>query len=613
MRHMIKTYKVLKVLAAGSHALLFLLATAQAATPLQLDSPGIVQRVTLALDDAGAVFYSATFRNKPILQPSRIGLQMDAAADLDAGFKIVRQEKSRQRGTLATRLGERAAVEYEFNQLVLTLRQSKTGRSLRLVFCAFDEAIAFRYEIPKQKGMERFAIVGELTEFRMSPETTAFSERGHEGKYVEKPLGEIDERCELPLLIRHPTAGLVHAISQADAWDYSRRFLKPLGRTGAIGVKLANQVEAAGEFVTPWFIVTTAASPGSLIEANYLRDALVKVRQAEPDWIVPGKVIRLVDLTTRAGIEGIDFAVENGLQYVEYDAGWYGNQADPKVDATTSIPGLDVPTVCKLGREKGVGVILYVNKIHFELQSDQIFPTYQKWGVRGLKFGFVDGRTQTGINNVHRWAQLALQHKMVVDVHDNYRPTGIQLRLPNLLTVEGIRGNEWMPTSRHNVTLPFTRYIAGAGDYTICYLNGRVQTTNAHQLALAVTHFSPLQFVYWYGRPQDYANCMGKEWFKLVPTTWDETRVISGAIGERYAVARRSGIDWYVGGITSEAGQTLKLPLDFLDKDLSYRATIYRDGDDAELEIQRDVAVRSGSVLEERLRPTGGVAIVIRK
>nr|NIP93539.1 glycoside hydrolase family 97 protein [Akkermansiaceae bacterium] len=466
---------------------------------------------------------------------------------------------------------------------------------------------------PQQETPDQFAIVGELTEFRMTPGATAFSERGHEGEYFERPIDEIDERCELPLLIRQGKAGLSHAILQADAWNYSRRFLRPAGRAGGIGVTLKDPVKATGEFVTPWFVVATAESPGALIEHNYIRDALVADQRPEPDWIVPGKVIRLLDLTTRAGIEGVDFALANGLQYVEYDAGWYGNQSDPKADATTSIPGLDVPAVCEYGRKKGVGVILYVNKIHLELQSAQIFPAYGKWGVKGLKFGFVDGRTQAGINNVHRWAELALRHGMVVDVHDNYRPTGIHLRLPNLLTVEGIRGNEWMPTSRHNVTLPFTRFIAGAGDYTICYLNGRVQTTDAHQLALAVTHFSPLQFVYWYGRPKDYADCMGKEWFKLVPVTWDETRVISGAVGEHYAVARRRGADWFIGGIASEAGHPLKLPLDFLDSDTVYRATIYRDADAAELEIQRDVPVQSGSVLEEKLRPTGGVAIMIRK
>ena len=610
---MIKTCDILRTPAAACYALLFLLATASASSPIHLDSPGQGQRVTLELDDAGAGYYSATFRTKPILEPSRLGLRIDAGSDLDGGFKILSQARSRQRGKLETRSGERAAVEYEYNELVVTLRQSRTGRLLRLVFRAFDKAIAFRYGLQKQQGVGRFTNAGELTEFHLSPEATAFSERGHEGEYVEKPISEIDERCKLPLLIRHPTAGFVHAILQADVWDYSRRFLKPTGRMSVIGVKLASQVKAADGFVTPWFLVTTAESPGALIEASYIRDALVEMRQPDPDWIVPGKVIRLVELTTRAGIEGIEFAVENGLQYVEYGAGWYGNQSDPKVDATTCIPGLDVPTVCKQGREKGVGVILYVNKIHFELQSDQIVPTYKKWGVQGLKFGFVDGRTQTGINNVHRWTQLALQHKMVVDVHDNYRPTGIQMRLPNLLTVEGIRGNEWMPTSRHNVTLPFTRYIAGAGDYTICYLNSRVKTTNAHQLALSVIHFSPLQFVYWYGRPRDYTNCMGKEWFKLVPTTWDETRVISGVIGEHFAVARRSGTDWYIGGIASETGRPLKLPLDFLDKVSSCLATIYRDGDGVELEIQRDARVQFGSVLEERLRPMGGVAIVIRK
>lgn len=579
---------------------------------IRAKSPGGVHQVVVSIDDSGLVTYGAMYRDRIVLRPSRLGLRFDSQADFDSGFAVSQQQQRGQQGKLNSRLGERSSVDLECNELRMTLAQQATGRSLRIVFRVFDQAIAFRYEIPKQKKLEQYAITGELTEFRLPADATAYTEYGHEGEYVEKPIGEIRKGCELPLLVRANRSGLYHVILQADAFGYSRRFVHSTGPDGVLGVTLAGKVDARNAFVTPWHILSTAESAVKLIENNFLRDVLVEDRQPEHPWIVPGKVIRLVDLTTKAGMEGIDFAAENGLQYVEYDAGWYGGERDPKADATTPRPGLDVAAVCEYGKTKGVGVILYVNKIHLRLQSDQIFPVYRKWGVKGLKFGFVDGRSQRGIAEVHRWAREALRHEMIVDVHDNYRPTGVSQRLPNLLTQEGIRGNEWMPTSRHNTTLPFTRFVAGAGDYTFCYLSGRLKTTNAHQLALSVVCFSPLQFVYWYGRPHDYANSMGKEWFKVVPTTWDETRAISGNVGEHFAVARRRGPNWFLGAITNESARSLALPLKFLDGDVTYQATIYRDAAGKELDIQRQ-EVTAKTVIKQHLRANGGVAIVIRK
>lgn len=582
------------------------------ASIIHVDSPNQNQKVTLNVSDSGQFHAEIYYQNKKILK-SQLGLVLEQGIDLSSGLVLQEQNVSTGKGTIHTRLGERASYDFQYNQISFHFKHPKSNLNLTTEFRLFDQAIAWRYILPENNRINSYSILKELTTFEFPLESTGFSEKGHEGEYFERPIHQIHQRCEFPLLIRNKKAGLFHAIFQSDAGNYSRRFLSPMNQGNLLQVTLNNPVKVQGDCFTPWIVYSTANSEGALIEQNYIRDALVSGKAKEPDWIKPGKVIRLVDLNTKAGIEGIDFAVENGLQYVEYDAGWYGQQRDPKADATTPINGLDIKAVCEYGNKRGIGVILYINKIHFELQSDKIFPTLKQWGVKGLKFGFVDGRTQEGINNVHKWTKMAYDHQMVVDVHDNYRTTGIQMRLPNLLTVEGIRGNEWMPTTRHNVTLPFTRYIVGAGDYTICYLNGRIQSTHAHQLAISVTHFSPLQFVYWYGRPKDYTKCLGKEWFKIVPTTWDDTKVISGKVGNYYLVARRKGDDWFIGGITNEEERALDIPLDFLEKDGQYSANIYRDSETHELEIQRDIPVTSESHLQEKLSKSGGVAMVVRK
>jgi alpha-glucosidase len=186
--------------------------------------------------------------------------------------------------------------------------------------------------------------------------------------------------------------------------------------------------------------------------------------------------------------------------------------------------------------------------------------------------------------------------------------------MPNLLTVEGIRGNEHMPSPEHNCTLPFTRYLAGSADYTVCYFVDRKKTTFAHQLAMAVVSFSPLQSVLWYDRPSDYHGEPEIEFFRHVPTVWDETRVVDGEIGKYAAIARRSGDSWFVGVINNHEPRTLKLPLSFLDPVRKYEAHIYSD--DLSLQTRTHVGiatrlVEARTVLESSLVPAGGEAVWI--
>ena len=584
-----------------------------AAEKYEIESPGGDYRVHVDFDKYGRVSHSATFRGKTVLRPSRLGLELESTSSLDRHFVVKEESRRSQKGKIESRLAERASVEFAWNELTLLLEQKTTQRLLRIEFRLFDQAIAFRYVIPaKRRFIEEFVITGETTELRLPPDATAYTEYGHEGSYNERPVDQVRKGCELPLLVRDKGNGLFHVILQADASDYSRRFLRTIKSGGVLGFTLEDKVPVRPAFAAPWVVVSTADTAGKLIEQNYIRDALVDDRMPEPAWIVPGKVIRVLDLKTQGAIEAIDFAATSGLEYIEFDAGWYGDQDDPQADACTAIPGLDMAAVCEYGRSKGVGLIVYVNRVHLRSQLDRMLPTYSRWGIKGLKFGFVDGRTRRGIADTHRWVEAAMRYEMVVDIHDSYRPTGITQRFPNLLTQEGIRGNEWMPTTRHNATMPFTRFVAGAADYTICYRVGRTKGTNCHQLALSVIVFSPLQFVYWYGHPRDHVNSLGREWFKILPTTWDDTRVISGEIGEHYAVARRKGPDWFIGGITNDSARTSELSLDFLDAGAKYRATIYRDVKGKELEIfHRDVTAET--TLEESLASGGGVAIIIRR
>jgi alpha-glucosidase len=232
-----------------------------------------------------------------------------------------------------------------------------------------------------------------------------------------------------------------------------------------------------------------------------------------------------------------------------------------------------------------------------------------------VKIGFVDVGPQAETVWITETIQKAAEYHLLLNIHDGYRSTGLIRTWPNLLTVEGIRGNEHFPTAEHNCTLPFTRYIAGIGDYTVCYYDRRLtKTTHAHQLAMAVVSFSPLQWIFWYDRPSMYRGEPEVEFFRVVPTVWDETRVIHGRIGEFATIARRKGDAWFLGTINAGTARTLIVPLAFLAPGQKYTAHLYSD--DATVATATKVGVTrraadSTTTLDVLLVANGGQAIWI--
>jgi alpha-glucosidase len=356
--------------------------------------------------------------------------------------------------------------------------------------------------------------------------------------------------------------------------------------------------------------------PGDLLERNYLMLNLNSPEALkDTSWIKPGKVMRDTALTTENSKAIIDFAEKAGLQYVSLDWKWYGTEDPNTGDATTvRAPNLDIPEIVRYGREKDVGLIVYVDRRQIKKQRDILFPLYEKWGLKGIKIGFVDVGPQEETAWITETIKKAAEHHLMLNIHDGYRPTGNNRTYPNLMTVEGIRGNEHMPTPEHNCTLPFTRYIAGPADYTVCYYDKRKKTTCAHQLAMAVVSFSPLQWIFWYDKPSMYQDEPEIEFFRQVPTVWDDTKVINGKIGQYATIARRSGDDWFLGTINNTEERELQVPLDFLAPGKDYIAHIYSDDDSMTSRTKVGVEIRpvdSKATINALLHARGGQAIWI--
>lgn len=571
-------------------ALLILLLLPFSAFGIVVTSPDGRLQATIETKDLGdipgALVYRLAWRGRTILADSRLGLVLKDAEPLDRNFNIFRTRASSQDQVWRPVVGERASVRDHYAQVEIELADGK-GRQLRLICRAYDEGFAFCYSIPEQETLKEMTVASEVTQFSFAANHTAWPVYSAQGVYAPAGIDQIKPNCERPLTVKI-AEDCYAAIGEARLIDFARMRLRPCKeRPHTLEAMLGSEAVVRMPYTTPWRFIMVGATPGQLIENNHLVLNLNDPCAIKDiSWIKPGKVIREVTLSTAGGKACVDFCVAQGLQYIEYDAGWYGNEYDDASDATKVDPDpkrtggrkdLDLHEVIRYAKEKNIGVILYVNRRALERQLDEILPLFEKWGVSGVKYGFVNVGSQQWTDWLHRAIRKAAEHRLMVDVHDEYRTTGNERTYPNLMTVEGVGGNETMPTPEQNAALPFTRFLCGPADCTICWYSTRIKTTRAHQLATAVVFYSPWQFVYWYDRPEMHRGEKETEFFRHVPTAWDETKVIHGEIGQFASIARRSGDAWFIGTINAGQRRPLEIPLTFLEAGKRYTAHVYSD------------------------------------
>ena len=581
-------------------------------------------------DEQYHLYYSISYKDKVIIKESRMGLELDnkvwemaLAEDIqrkdrwyyDLIFRTV--EYKNCRNNWKPLYGERGLITDNWNGALLKFEKSNnSGYSMDIEIRVYNEGVAFRYHFPEMTNGLFLHIVGEQTSFTMPEGTMAYYERWAQGPYELRPLkGWGKEESERPLTLKLPD-GLSVALLEAEMVDYVRgKFRLSAEKPSTLETSLYSSVDIISPYSTPWRVIMVGERPVDLINNNDLVLNLNPAcKLADTSWIKPGKVFRSGDLKQDRVKAAIDFAAERGIQYVHMDAGWYGPEMKMSSDATTVSPDkdLDIPALCKYAESKGIGLMVYVNQRALVQQLDTLLPLYKKWGLKGVKFGFVQIGNQRWSTWLHDAVRKCGEYGLMVDIHDEYRPTGFSRTYPNLMTQEGIRGNEEMPDATHNTTLPFTRYLAGAGDYTLCYFNNRVKNTKAHQLAMAAVYYSPLQFMFWYDRPEFYQGEEELEFWKAIPSVWDDSRALDGEIGEYIVQARRSGNDWFVGAMTNTEARTITLTTDFLEPGKKYMLHLYEDDD--KLNTRTKVRsthkkIKAGDKLVLKLKASGGAAL----
>ncbi len=605
-------------------------------------------------------YYRISYQGSQVLRDSPLGLDFVGSRPLDHDFEIVRSDRKSYSDTWENAFDVKRRIPDNYNQLTISLEERHApNRRLDVIFRVFNEGVAFRYFLPEQAALGKFVLAAENTGFYFAREGSAFAlnlgkfNTPNEGEYKHIGLDEIKPSSiiNLPLLVKisgGPWVGLL----EADLTDYSGMYVGGVaGMENALLSKLSPTRDRMDQVVigstpksTPWRVLLINSRPGALIESNYvILNLSAPSALADTSWIHPGKAAwdwwsgsfaKDVDfkpgMNTATMKHYIDFAAEHHLEYMLVDAGWY-----PAVDYTHAldilhyVPEVDIPDIIAHGKQKGVKVLLWLYWSALDKQMDEAMALYEKWGVAGIKVDFMDHDDQEMVNFYERCVRKAAEHHLVVDLHGAYKPTGLRRTYPNLLTREGVMGMEYSKwsdrvTPEHDVTIPFTRMLAGPMDFTPGAFNNAArghfvarnlepmsQGTRAHQLAMYVVYESPLVMLSDY--PEAYDQNPGMEFLDKVPTVWDDTKVLNGEPAQYVTIARRHGDAWYLGSMTNWDARDLQLHLDFLGEG-EYEAQIFSDGPDADT-VGTSLTIRTNRVkpsdkLNVHLAPGGGLAVI---
>lgn len=635
--------------------ILFAVVAAAASAQTVLSSPdGKYKFMFDQLD--GRMSYSLTYDGKAVtngdlgvnidnsLVESAMGIPNDTDKVWTDNMMLTSVERKDTDAVWNPLYGEYSAIRDHYNEMTLHFvkgsRQNAAGNAtdkrrqylFDIIVRAYDEGIAIRYHFPEATNGLFMHITEDLTSFNFAPGTEAWHAAWAQAQYNKVKLLKNEptwqKEAERPLTL-HLANGLWAAVGEAALHDFVRGKLK-LVADNKLQMSMFDTADIITPYDMPWRFIMVGDRAVDLINnkqivlnlnspidnnAFGIHNPQTSNLKPQIGWIRPGKAFRVSRLTMNDALACVDFTAERGLQYIELDAGWYGPEMLMSSSAL-KVAGnrdIDMPRLCQYARSKGIGVWLYVNQRALYQQLDSILPLYNKWGVIGIKFGFVQVGSQEWTTWLHKAVEKCAKHKIMVDIHDEYRPTGWSRTFPNLMTQEGVGGNEEMPDARHNTILPFTRFLCGPADYTPCYFNGRVKNTHAHQLAMPVVYYSPITFLYWYDTPNLYHGEKELEFWKECPTVWDESIALDGEPGEYIVQARRSGNDWFVGIMNGLPPRDITVnTADFLQKGKKYSVEIYNDDETLNTRTkvaQSSVTLKAGKKIELHLQKSGGAAM----
>lgn len=650
--------------------LLLLLQTGKlfAADSLQVSSPD--KKITVTINTKNRLSYTVSHNGTLVLQPSFINLWVRGKQSLADGFKVKSNKLETVNEEIISPVPEkRKLIRNHYNQLTVSFSQPYS-----LQFRVFDDGVAYRIVtrfkdsiiIENEEASFSFEkgkkVLLPLIHYEGRPDRfhTSFEEL-----YQVKNIDSLSNKdiAYTPLLAGTGKE-IKLAITESDLLDYPGMFISgnnddalrgsfapyPLETKMTEGGEFSQEIvtkranfiaKTKGSRTLPWRVLMIAAADKDLPGNDMVYRLATPSKLADPSWINPGKGtdewiigINLFNISFKAGLNTatykyyIDFAKQFGFQRIMMDAGWsnYQNLLDVN-------PSISMDTLAAYAKEKGIKISMWTLCSTLDKQLEPALNQFNKWGVDFIMTDFMDRDDQPMVNFYERIAKACADHKIMIMFHGAYAPKGFNRTWPNNITREGVLGSEYniwsdKPTPEHDVTLPFTRMLAGPFDYEPGILDNATkdqfrpinkkvmsQGTRCHQLAMFVVYDSPIQI--FSGNPSqglkepEFMQLMGN-----IPTTWDETKIMEASVGHYIVTARKKGDEWFIGGMTDWTERTFELPLNFLDAG-TYKITSCIDGVNADNYpsdyILNTSTITSQSSIKVKMAPGGGFVFKLIK
>ena len=629
-----------------------------AQTESELSSPNGEIKVTLNITDK--IYYSIAYDGDVLLKDNSLQLTLkDEVLGQNPRLRRRKYVSVDEQLTPVMPL-KFSTVTNQYNQLTLTFK------NYSVEFRAYDDGVAYRF-VTSRKGEvevlgEEFA-VNFPDGYLLHLQQPGGFKTSYEEPYTHVSSNEwkpSDKMTVLPVLIDTRKQYKI-LISESDLTDYPCMFLKGTGDNGIVSafpkaplafgedgdrsLKITQEADyiakTSGARNYPWRYFVLTKDDRQLLENTMTYKLAGKNQLQDVSWIKPGQVSWEwwndaspygpdVNFVSGYNLETykyyIDFASKFGIPYIIMDEGWAKSTRDPY----TPNPKVDLHELIRYGKEKNVGIVLWLTWLTVENNFD-LFKTFNEWGIKGVKIDFMDRSDQWMVNYYERVAKEAAKHHLFVDFHGSFKPAGLEYKYPNILSYEGVRGMEQMGGCYpdNSIYLPFMRNAVGPMDYTPGAMismqpnvyraerpNSASIGTRAYQLALFVIFESGLQMLAdnptLYYRNEDCTR-----FITSVPVTWDETVALEAKVGEYAIIAKRKGDKWFIGGMTND-GQTERefaVKLDFLKKDRAYQMTSFEDGINAGRQAMdyrcKSSQVKNGDVLTIKMVRNGGFAAVI--
>ena len=633
---------------------------------LKLSSPD--KLIEIKIQTLNELKFQVSLKNNVIIENVDIGIEMSDGRSIGTKSKVRNIKRETVNQTVSVPVPNKdKKIETTYNQLTISLTNN-----FDVIFRAYNDGVAYRINDKrnKQKNViyEKMSLEfpnGASTYFPWEESMYSHNERLYNHTEISKLKNS--DFCSLPVLIETDNGKVV--FTESSLHNYPGMFLEKKQNNNLIS-KFPNYVLKAvpagsydsengegsdrtediveeADFIAkisvsrnlPWRVFIISDDDRTFVESNLVTILSGKSKIEDTSWIKPGKVAwdwwnanNIYGVDFRAGINQetykyyIDFASKNSIEYILLDEGW--------TKSTTEIyeanPNIQIKELISYAKSKNVGVLLWVLWKPLNEDTEGLIKLYSSWGAIGVKVDFMQRNDQYMVQSYEEIAEIAAKYKFLVDYHGAFKPAGIERVWPNLLTYEGVMGNEqnkWnirnFPYSNdpqavdpeHNLTIPFIRMAAGPMDYTpggmtnvnlydykwdpsdkspygfdrsgnplkksdnIAAIDTRpmVPGSRAHQVAMYTVFESPLQMMCEsptiYKKEQETVDFITQ-----IPTTWDETVVIKAKLSDYIVIARRKGEKWYLAAMTDWTARNFEVDLSFLDNDVNYNVQVYKDG-----------------------------------